>query len=47
MGGLDSEILPDTTSIFLESACFNAGSIRRSAQNLGLRTEASARYEKV
>ena len=46
MGGLDSEILPDTTSIFLESACFNAGSIRRSAQNLGLRTEASARYEK-
>ncbi len=46
MGGLDSEILPDTTSIFLESACFNAASIRRTATNLGLRTEASARYEK-
>lgn len=46
MGGLDSEILPDTTSIFLESACFNAASIRRSASRLGLRTEASARYEK-
>ena len=46
MGGLDSEILPDTTSIFLESACFNAGSIRRCAAKLGLRTEASARYEK-
>lgn len=46
MGGLDSEILPDTTSVFLESACFNAGSIRRCAAKLGLRTEASARYEK-
>ena len=46
MGGLDSEILPDTTSLFLESATFNAGSIRRTAVKLGLRTEASARYEK-
>ena len=46
MGGLDSEILSDTTSVFLESATFNAGSIRRCAVNLGLRTEASARYEK-
>ena len=46
MGGLDSEILPDTTSVFLESACFDAGSIRKSAVRLGLRTEASARYEK-
>ena len=46
MGGLDSEILPDTNSIFLESACFDAGSIRKSAVRLGLRTEASARYEK-
>lgn len=46
MGGLDSEILPDTTSAFLESATFNAGNIRRTALKLGLRTEASARYEK-
>lgn len=46
MGGLDSEILPDTTSAFVESATFNAGSIRRTAVKLGLRTEASARYEK-
>ncbi len=46
MGGLDSEILNDTTSVFLESATFNAGSIRRCAVNLGLRTEASSRYEK-
>lgn len=46
MGGLDSEILPDTTSTFLESANFHAGNIRRTASKLGLRTEASARYEK-
>jgi len=46
MGGLDSEIRSDTTSIFLESATFNAGSVRRCASKLGLRTEASARYEK-
>lgn len=46
MGGLDSEILPDTTSTFIESAAFNAGSVRRTAVKLGLRTEASARYEK-
>lgn len=46
MGGLDSEILPDTNSIFLESANFHAGSIRKTAVSLGLRTEASARYEK-
>lgn len=46
MGGFDSEILEDTTSVFLESATFNAGSIRKTAVALGLRTEASARYEK-
>lgn len=46
MGGLDSEILPDTKDIFVESACFDAGSVRKSAVSLGLRTEASARYEK-
>ncbi len=46
MGGLDSEILSDTTEVFLESATFNAGSIRKTAVALGLRTEASARYEK-
>ena len=46
MGGLDSEILPTTTSTFLESATFNAGSVRKTAISLGLRTDASARYEK-
>ena len=46
MGGENSEIRPDTNSIFLESATFNAGSVRKTATELGLRTEASARYEK-
>ena len=46
MGGLDSEILDDTESVFLESATFDAASIRKSAVALGLRTESSARYEK-
>jgi phenylalanyl-tRNA synthetase beta chain len=46
MGGLDSEILPDTTSTFVESATFHPGNIRRTSTKLGMRTEASARYEK-
>lgn len=46
MGGLDSEIMDDTSSIILESANFNASSIRKTAISLGLRTEASARFEK-
>ena len=46
MGGLDSEILPDTKEIILESATFEAASVRKTATSLGLRTEASSRYEK-
>lgn len=46
MGGLDSEIVEDTNSIVLESACFEASTVRKTAIKLGLRTEASARYEK-
>jgi len=46
MGGETSEILADTTSIVLESATFDATSVRKTATSLGLRTEASARYEK-
>ncbi len=46
MGGLDSEILPDTTSVILESANFEPFSVRKTSIALGLRTEASARYEK-
>ncbi len=46
MGGLDSEIKADTKDIILESANFDATNIRKTATSLGLRTEASARYEK-
>lgn len=46
MGGLDSGILADTNSIVLESACFEASSVRKTSIALGLRTEASSRYEK-
>ena len=46
MGGLDSEIKPDTTDLFLESAKFRRDSVRRTARTLGMRTESSARFEK-
>ncbi|MFZ4632046.1 MAG: phenylalanine--tRNA ligase subunit beta [Patescibacteria group bacterium] len=46
MGGKDSGIKNETTSIILESANFKAAMIRKSSQKLGLRTEASSRYEK-
>ena len=47
MGGLDSEIEDDTTSLLLESANFDGISIRKSSQRLGMRTDASMRYEKM
>ncbi len=46
MGGLDSEIRDDTTTIVIEAANFNGDSIRQTSKKLGLRTEASARFEK-
>ena len=46
MGGLDSEIVEDTTTLTLESATFDAVSIRKSSVRLGHRTDASQRYEK-
>ncbi|MBM4044419.1 MAG: phenylalanine--tRNA ligase subunit beta [Planctomycetes bacterium] len=46
MGGQESEIQADTTSMVLESANFNAASVRRTSIKLGLRTEASTRFEK-
>lgn len=46
MGGLDSEIVDDTTTLTLESATFNAVSIRKSTVRLSHRTDASMRYEK-
>ena len=47
MGGLDTEIKDTTNSLFLESATFNPVTTRKTAIKLGLRTEASARYEKT
>ncbi|MBI4231729.1 phenylalanine--tRNA ligase subunit beta, partial [Candidatus Peregrinibacteria bacterium] len=47
MGGQNSEIKPETTSIILESANFNAGNIRRTSTKLGLRTDAVQRFEKA
>lgn len=46
MGGEYSGIMEDTTTIVFESACFNGISVRRTAKALGMRTEASSRYEK-
>lgn len=46
MGGEYSGIMEDTTTIVFESACFNGASVRRTAKKLGMRTEASSRYEK-
>lgn len=46
MGGLESEVTPDTTCILLESAHFLNSSIRKTAKRLGMRTEASYRFER-
>ena len=46
MGGLDSEIVEDTHTLTLESATFDATSIRKSTVRLSHRTDASMRYEK-
>ena len=46
MGGLDSEIVDDTTALTLESATFDPVSIRKSTVRLSHRTDASMRYEK-
>ena len=46
MGGLNSEIEKDTQTVVFESAVFYGGSIRKTAKKVGLRTEASSRYEK-
>jgi len=46
MGGLESEIRPETRNVFLESAVFNPLTVRRAAKKLGLSTEASVRFER-
>ncbi len=46
MGGLQTEVSQGTTSLLLESANFDPATVRKTAKKLGLRTEASARFEK-
>ena len=46
MGGENSEIIDDTKTVIFESANFNGTSIRQTALALGMRTEASGKFEK-
>ncbi len=46
MGGEFSGIVDDTNTIVFESACFNGASVRTTARDQGMRTDASSRYEK-
>ncbi len=46
MGGENSEILPDTQTVVFESANFDGTSIRQTALALGMRTDASGKFEK-
>ncbi|NEQ32374.1 MAG: phenylalanine--tRNA ligase subunit beta [Leptolyngbya sp. SIO4C5] len=46
MGGADTEVHDGTQNVVLEAAYFDSAAIRRSARSQGLRTEASARYER-
>jgi phenylalanyl-tRNA synthetase beta chain len=46
MGGANSEVGSDTTTVLLESAYFTGGVIRKASKDHGLRSEASSRYEK-
>ncbi|MGG1291492.1 phenylalanine--tRNA ligase subunit beta [Bacillus smithii] len=46
MGGANSEVQQDTTTVLIESAYFNGTTIRKASKDHSLRSEASARYEK-
>ncbi|KUP20987.1 phenylalanine--tRNA ligase subunit beta [Paenibacillus sp. DMB5] len=46
MGGLDTEVTAETVNIVLESARFEGGTVRKTSRQLGLRSEASLRFEK-
>ncbi|MDI6601156.1 MAG: phenylalanine--tRNA ligase subunit beta [Thermoanaerobacteraceae bacterium] len=46
MGGLNTEITEETKRVFIESANFHGSNIRRTSRALGLRSEASSRFEK-
>lgn len=46
MGGENTEVTPETTDVFIEAAYFQPSSVRRTSTQLGLRSEASIRFEK-
>ncbi|HET6960366.1 MAG TPA: phenylalanine--tRNA ligase subunit beta, partial [Vicinamibacterales bacterium] len=46
MGGADSEVTASTSTVVFESAYFKAASVRRTSKRLGLKTEASSRFER-
>lgn len=46
MGGFNSEVKSDTSTVIFESAVFEASTVRLTAQKIGLRTESSSRFEK-
>ncbi|MFC5735310.1 phenylalanine--tRNA ligase subunit beta [Cytobacillus gottheilii] len=46
MGGANSEVQADTTTVLLESAYFKGSTVRKASKDHGLRSEASARFEK-
>lgn len=46
MGGENSKITDDVKTVLFEAACFNGANIRKSAKRLGLRTDASGKFEK-
>ena len=46
MGGANSEVQNDTTTVILEAALFNPLAVRKGSKDLGLRSEASSRFEK-
>ena len=47
MGGEETAVSPETTDVLLESANFNGPSVRQTSRALGLRTDASARFERA
>jgi phenylalanyl-tRNA synthetase beta chain len=46
MGGANSEVNSDTTTVLLEAAYFDGGAVRKASKDHGLRSEASSRFEK-
>jgi phenylalanyl-tRNA synthetase beta chain len=46
MGGGESEVRAETTTVLLEAACFNGASVRRTSRALGLSTDAAYRFER-